>query len=463
MKKIVLVILFVLSVFSLKAQFNQGLYTLKNLPLNRLYNPSAEIRYEKEILTPLISHLQVQGELYGTNLEEIFSNKSATKTIESFIKNKSGKEHAWLSEKINLLYFGFRDNTSTNYWSFGVYQELQSYTFYPADIVDLVYNGNKLDRSYNLGSFSGQLNAMTVYHAGLTYFPKGKKYNFGGRIKIYNSFATIDATGNEGNIKTIIDTKTNKASILLDGNLKLRTSGLGSFSSKSNNQLGTSPIYSGNLGLGFDLGATYHFDKHWSASASIIDIGTIYSKNDVSNYKATGVHNFEGALISDPNDTSQDFWIEMIDNFNDDITYDENNKSFFSTLPPKVFASLSYSITGLSYISRNPVRNCAQRTKKDLNYDHSFTLTSYNKLLYNYWDWTIGVSYLGELNSWLAIQGNYIYSPYDKTNFGAGISARFGWVLMYVSADNIPGLFNLNTANSAGVMAGINIVWESRN
>jgi hypothetical protein len=463
-RKLFLIILFLISILELNAQFYQGLYTFKNLPLNRLYNPSADIRYEKEILPPLISHIQVQGQLYGTSLSEIFSPQSANATIESFITNKNGNEHTWLSEKMNILYFGFRDNTVTNYWSFGIYQELQSFGFYPADYVDFAYNGNanNIGGSYDISHFRGQLNAMTVYHAGLTYKPPKEKYTLGGRIKIYNSFATIDASHNNGSITTQLNTQSNKANILIDGQLNLKTSGLAAFSSKSQSQIGTNFIVSGNMGLGFDLGATYHFNKHWSTSASIIDVGAIYSSFDVKKYSATGKHNFEGAIIVDPNKNAEDFWVEMIEKFNEDIVYGESTKGFIATLPPKIFASVSYSVTGMSYTSNNSVTNCSNRTKKYIDTDHTFSFTSYNKVLGNYWDWALGVSYLGELNSWLAIQGNYLYSPYDTTNFGAGISARFGWVLFYVSADNIPGLLNLNEAHSAGAMAGINIVWEGR-
>ena len=103
MKKLLAIIFLILIITPLKAQFHQGLYTFRNLPLNRLYNPSAEIRNEKEVLFPLISHLQVESELYGFTLQEIFSNSTANQTLEEFISTKNGREHLWINEMINLF------------------------------------------------------------------------------------------------------------------------------------------------------------------------------------------------------------------------------------------------------------------------------------------------------------------------------------------------------------------------
>ncbi|MCK5906109.1 MAG: hypothetical protein KAG37_00880, partial [Flavobacteriales bacterium] len=271
MRKSLTTILFLLLITSVKAQFNQGLYTFRNLPLNRLFNPSADILNDKEILFPVVSHAQIQTEIYGFSLQEIYSNETANQTIENFISNKNGNEHFWVNDIINLFYYGFKDNSSTKFWSFGVYQETQIYGFYPADLVDFIYNGNELGRSYSVGDLRSQTLALTVYHAGLTYKPKNKKYTFGGRLKLYNALAVVDATHNKGTITTRKENVTNEESILIDGSFGVSTSGLSTLSSKS--QMVKKSIFSGNMGLGIDLGATYAFDENWSTSISLIDVG----------------------------------------------------------------------------------------------------------------------------------------------------------------------------------------------
>ena len=457
MKKVLATILLILIITPLKAQFHQGLYTFRNLPLNRLYNPSAEIRNEKEVLFPLISHLQVESELYGFTLQEIFSNNTANQTLEGFISTKNGREHLWINEMINLFYYGFSDKTSTKFWSFGVYQEVQAYSFYPADVVDVAYSGNQLDKKYNAGDLRTQGVALTVYHAGLTYKPKYRKYTFGGRIKIYNSMASVDAVHNNGSFTTIKNTSTNKVDILIDGKIRANSSGLNSFSSGT--QIVKNSIFSGNMGLGADIGATYEFNYRWSTSISIIDVGAIYSSVDNSNYQLKGKHTFEGVTVYDPDSSSGDFWDEMVDRFNDDIEQSSNNNSFILTMPPKLFASVSYTIGGNKRRHINDNSNCSYHSSNYFTPKHHFTFTSYNKLLHNYWDWALGISYMGEINPWLGVQTNYLFSPYDKTNIGAGISFKINHVLIYFSIDNIPGLFDLNNTHSAGVFTGINIVF----
>ena len=456
MKKILASILLLIVITPVNAQFHQGLYTFRNLPLSRMYNPSLEFENDKEILLPIISHVQVQGQIYGTNLDEIFSSATAEQTIENFIATKNGKEHLWVDEMINLFYYGFKDKSSTKFWSFGIYHEIQGYTFYPADVVDVAYNGNQLNKTYTVNDIRSQATALTVYHAGLTYKPKKKKYTLGGRVKIYNALGAIDATGNKGSVTTIKDTINFKEQILINGIIRANSSGTTAYTENTYSQIFKNSIFSGNIGLGIDFGATYFFDKNWSASFSVIDFGAIYFSQDLANYKIEGVHNFEGAIIYNPTSSSEDFWDQMINNLKEDIKYGENKNSFLYKMPPKIIASATYTHRGKRKQSKSD--QCSIFRKKPDYFYHYFTFTSYNKLLYNYWDWALGVSYMGEINSWFALQANYLFSPYDKTNFGIGVSFNFEPVLFYLSVDNVLGLNNLNKANSAGAFVGINLV-----
>ena len=455
MRKLLISIFLILTLTPLTAQFQQGLYTFTNLPLNRLYNPSADFQNNKEILFPIVSHVQAQSEIYGFTLQEIYSKDlTANKTIENFIDDKKGNEHIWVNDLVNLFYYGFKDKSKDKFWSFGAYQETQAYTFYPADLVDLFYNGNEFDRSYNAGDLKSQTLVLTVYHAGLTFKPKRKKYSLGGRVKFYNSIAIIDATRNKGTVTTKRDATTNKEYVLIDGTLGIRSSGMSSASSKS--QLIKNSIFSGNIGLGIDLGITYKMDKNWSTSVSLIDIGAIYSSQDISSNQVSGTHKFEGVIINETDTT--DFWQSMIDRFNDDMESGENQNNFISTIPPKLFASISYSITGKKRRNNNRKNDCAFYSSSFFTPKHSFSFTSYNKLLYNYLDWSLGLSYMGEITPVFSVQANYLFSPYDTTNIGAGVSFKINPVLLYISVDNIPGLLNINTAHSYGAFAGISFV-----
>lgn len=443
------------------AQFNQGLYISENLPLHRLINPSAEFSGEKEILLPFISHIDVQSQLYGFTLQEIYSNENANTTLERFIETKTGKEHAWVSNKINLAYIGFADYTNTKFWSFGIYQESQSYTFYPKDLVDIAYygNANNFDRKYQVNDIKAKSNAMMVYHVGLTFAPKHKKYTFGGRIKIYNSFLTLDASRNNGNISTVVNS-INKADIILDGSFNANASGINTFTNSSYAEIVKKIFYSGNLGLGFDIGGTYYINRDWIISGSLLDLGAIYSSNDVQGYSIKGFHDFEGTVIKDPNSTSTDFWEKMINDFNANIVAKENRDNFVTTLTPKLIGSISYNFSKNKklYSKNKRTPKVKNNSCNYNNWNHTIKLTSYNRLLRNYWDWALGVSYYGKLNNWFAVQTNYLYSPYDPTNIGLGVSFNIKTVLFYISVDNIPGLLNLNKANSAGAMIGINFI-----
>jgi hypothetical protein len=199
------------------------------------------------------------------------------------------------------------------------------------------------------------------------------------------------------------------------------------------------------------------FNENWSASISAIDVGAIYFSQDISNYHVSGYHEFEGAIIRDPDDNT-DFWDEMIKNFNEDIESGANEDNFIYSIPPKVFASITYAFDKKKYRSKEYMNSCSyEGVDKDVR-KHYLSFISYNRFLRRYLDWALGISYLGELTPRLAIQANYLFSPYDRTNFGIGASFRIKPIVLYFFIDNIPGLIDLNNASSAGVSLGFNVV-----
>ena len=44
-------------------------------------------------------------------------------------------------------------------------------------------------------------------------------------------------------------------------------------------------FFGGNNGFGLDLGGTYEINEKWTASASFLDVGTVFYKNDVEHQK----------------------------------------------------------------------------------------------------------------------------------------------------------------------------------
>ena len=78
----------------------------------------------------------------------------------------------------------------------------------------------------------------------------------------------------------------------LNADMGLRTSGLKALydARDDDNIAGTAikrALFGGNLGVGFDLGFTYHLNEQTVLTGSLLDLGLIYHTNATKNYTLT--------------------------------------------------------------------------------------------------------------------------------------------------------------------------------
>src|SRR5680860_1699017 len=57
-------------------------------------------------------------------------------------------------------------------------------------------------------------------------------------------------------------------------------------------------LFGGNLGVGVDVGFTYHLNEQTVLTGSLLDLGFIYHTNDTKNYTLKGTATVEGVVIT---------------------------------------------------------------------------------------------------------------------------------------------------------------------
>ena len=293
-----------------------------------------------------------------------------------------------------------------------------------------------------------------VLHFGVSR-QVSKKLTLGARFKIYSSALNLESSNNSGTFTTVNGADNIYTHYLDNVNVNLRTSGL-----VENDEYIDSPetyigntFFGSNLGVGIDLGFTFHLSDQLEFTGSIVDLGFINHKKNIKNSFIKGDYKFEGIEFRyDPNN-SIIYWDELDEDFKEKVPSGDNQESYISWRPTKLNASLKYSF------GQKRSKYCYDNTYKD------FYRNAVGVQLY---------SVFRPLNSQLALTGffeksfseklhakvTYTIDDYSFYNIGAGISAQIGKLNLYGMVDNITQFGDIASANNISVQLGINIIFN---
>lgn len=100
-----------------------------------------------------------------------------------------------------------------------------------------------------------------------------------------------------------------------------------------------------NLGVAFDFGADYKITERWSASASLINLGSLKWRNHTNSFELEGNFQFEGVegegLDGDFNEKLNDIVEELKKSF----SHPQNIDGFATKLAPELYVGTNYQLT----------------------------------------------------------------------------------------------------------------------
>lgn len=440
------------------SQNKQVLYDFAGLPQTLLLNPGAEVDNKFHVGFPLLSQISVQAGFTGFSVYDIFADDGIdiNNKIRDAVNNYGSSEFVALNQQLEVLSGGFRLKNSS-YLSFGYYQELGFLAKIPRDVVDLFYDGNTdTNRRYSTNKLASRAELYGVLHVGLSK-RINNKLQVGGRFKIYSSVFHASSKLNTGSFYTEEGTNNIYTQHLENVNFLMQTSGvfLDNGEDVDGSYLKRKFLFGGDLGLGIDLGFTYHPKKQWIATGSILDLGFIkYSKN-VKSYSVKGDYEVEGFQLIFDQDNPQDYWNDLKDEFDNSIVLDTLYKSYVTLRPIKLNGSISYYF-GQEYDDCRFLIN----PKVFLN-KVGFQLYSTVSAVHSYLAATL--FYERRLGKHLQTKITYTADPYSFSNIGMGLSTQLGVFNAYFVADNLLSLDNLYDAKSASFQLGVNFIIKHKN
>ncbi len=458
----------------ISAQNKQLLYDFSGIPQALLLNPGMENSYDWYAGIPLLSGTSFQAGTSGISVNDIFADDGLD--INDKVRNRavfglSIRDNQSTTSQIELLSGGFRGkNRPQNFYSFGIYGELDWINYWPKDLAILAFEGNanRLGQRFDLSHLKTRGEMLSVIHFGIN-----RKWNrqltVGARAKLYSSVLNFTSTANDGYFLTRSG-ENNLLTNIIVANMRLRTSGVRALENATDGDVNeiTSTILSrgllgGDLGLGFDLGFTYHLNAQTVITGSLLDLGFIYHYTDVENYSLDGRAVNEGVEIVLPGaliDPAADFWQELVDEIEALVPFEQDNTSYVTFRPTKLYGSLKYSwgtprstgpidcdcdITGSERNQRNQYLNSVGGQLFMVNRPRGpqAALTAF---------------YERRFGNVLALRSTYTVDKYSLTNFGLGMSLQAGPVNFYVMADNLLAYQNIAAAQTASLQFGLNII-----
>ena len=439
MKKIILFILFSVSLNIIYAQRNITLADLKT-PYTYRVNPSVmpESKFFISFL-PLLGTQNFQLTNRIAAINQIFVPNATGDSLvlndsESFYDRMGKKTYLGLEMTNQIFAFGFK--VKKNYFTLDISNRLTTEIGLGSDLLKFVAQGNGSDMLLgDRASFDGLGASLLSYiEYGLGYTREvNDNLSVGGRVKLLSGLANLKGT----NTKIGITTDASDYSLTIDGEANIKSSNTAIFSDSAYmNSLDpmrfAKMAYNfSNFGMAVDLGATYKLLDKIVLKASVIDLGFIKWSQGIANYQVQPFsYKFSGINLNDVIN-EKDNSTSIGDSLSSIVKTGKSSESYYTGLPTRIYLGgdyvwNKYLTSGANWY--NEIYNSSYRTGLIL----SSTLT---------------------VSHWFGMTLNYGMYAGSYSNVGIGLRLRG----FYILTDNLVSLINYQATRVGSIAFGFNI------
>ncbi|WP_291968092.1 DUF5723 family protein [Maribacter sp.] len=463
----------ILLTLGLTAQNKQILYDFNEIPQSLSINPGVEADFEWYAGVPLLSGISAYGGSNAISINDIFANDGVDINIkfrERALNVLTPKDELSTTIQLEYLNGGFRSNDPNIFYSFGGYVEFDNIGYWPQDYAYLLYDGNadQLGRRYDLGDLKVRGSLVNVFHFGINK-KVDRSLTLGARGKLFSAIADYSSSTNNGHLRNV-EGQNNRIATNLNADLLLRTSGLRSLRNANNddalsNEIIGRALFGGDLGLGVDVGFTYHLSERTTITGSLLDVGFIYHSGDAKSYSLNGNATVEGIeidVLENFANLDRDFWQELVDEIEEIVPFDTDTKGYISFRPTKLYASIRNDFG--EPVGNGSSENCdctagssgggQLRTKYRNSYGGQLYIINRPRGP----QLALTGFYTRRIGNALALKGTYTIDKFSKTNVGLGMNLQAGPFNFYAMADNLLSYNNIAATNYASFQFGLNII-----
>ena len=442
------ILFFILAITSSINAQQQLSFSFGETPQNLMLNPGAETNFKSHYGIPVFSNFQLTIGNTGFQMGDLFSNdsRSFNEKFEKVLDQLSPDDYINLNTKVDVLSFGYRYDNKT-YISVGFYEELDLMVYFPKDAIEGLYYGNDpfFNRSFSISQAIMKADILGVLHAGMSR-KVDEKLTIGGRVKIYSSSLNVETNNNSGSITTTTNNINISRLTLQNLDAEIRTSGI-----IDSNDVFSNTLLGGNLGLGFDVGLTYHFSPQLEFTGSILDLGFIKHSKNTRNFTAKGNYILDGINFEYNSDDPLDYWEQLEEDFKANVPTEETENAYTSWRPMKINAALKYSF------GEKRSKFCYTKTHKQYYYNSiGFQVHTIMRPLKPQFSFTS--FYEKSLSKKIHTKFTHTINDYSSAIFGFATSLQVGKLNIFGVLDNILAVTDVASANNISLNFGFNIV-----
>ena len=199
------------------------------------------------------------------------------------------------------------------------------------------------------------------------------------------------------------------------------------------------PFNMRNIGLGFDLGASYKITPEIDVFASLLDFGFISWNTNPQNFVSKGQYDYRGIELElwEDNEEMQESIDEFVDTLVNTFKFDLLETGYVTWLPSSIYLGGKYKFH--------------EKVHFTALYRGEFYRKSY------FQSFTLGAS--SNVTHWLSAHLTYSLAHRSADNIGLGLTARLGPVNWYLVTDSFTDMIWPQKMKNLNVRMGCNIVF----
>jgi len=454
--KIFFLTIFIGGSILLRAQPNT-LYFMKGIPQTKDINPARPgISDGYYFSMPLFSKIDLAGNTNNWAYSDLIHWGTGTRAdslvidLDKLKESIGSKNFVFESAALTVLEWGYKKDK--NFYSFSLTDREFTEVFFSKSLINLVQNGNYpyIGQTYYSGSVG--IGAQNYREFAFNYSHEvTKKLAIGGAAKLLFGLGAIQtnsinlSAASPANGEYLDVNATGRVNISAPVNFNYNANGsIKSVNSLPNYTLSDYLTNFRNPGIAVDLGFTYRLNKKTELSMSVIDLGMIGWKSNVTRLTEQGHFLYKGINIVDPTQTPpvipafKTVFNQLSDSIAAAFRPGHVGNSFSTLLPTKIYFGIDYQLINnlsVSGLSRIRIIDNAVRT----------SLTASANAL------------LGER---LSLSASYSIMESTFDNLGLGIGIKIGSMQIYTAADNLFSPFYPSTARNMNLRIGINFIFS---
>jgi hypothetical protein len=438
-------LILILIVTDLPAQQSNTLFFMHSLPESNFINPAVQNGCKLFIGVPVISSIHMHVSNSGFTANQLLKKVSGGYVLDAEgVRNKLAPRNIMTSElHTTILALGLLKDDK--YYTFSIQEKDNIAALYSSDLVTFALKGNTPFEGQwiELNGTGAFLNHVREFAVGVSRV-KNKDLTVGIKAKLL--FGKLNATTGLSDIRMFTQENTLDLAFVtkagfnssLPYSLGDAGNGVYRFDHRYRNDFAGFAFNRKNPGIAFDLGFIYQYSSKLTFSGSLLDLGLIWYRSNLTNYSIKGDYLYQGpgadSMISDR------FLWDIFDGLNANVDLKLGHHSYVYIMDPRLYLGATY--------------------KLNKKFDANFLL--YNRFLPE----KIQTSFTASLTSRplknMEASLSWSYMNRSMSNVGFGLAYGRSPVQVYLVSDNILGFILPMSAKNVNVRFGLNLHFGCR-